>query len=250
MITIGWNYPYIGWSVFPQRNTLRQKYTSSVRKDFFSPAVPPLPKDKRAIQRGRECTGGRKGLLRSKKKSGTDSGAQARTWGRGDLRAHLFVLLHRGGQREPVRHTGDHRKQHHLHRLQGPNTGRDGRRRCPDFLCCDNSYTSILVPEDPAACVCASRWGGRKLALERSTTGPQNWLPTENHNYQNTSSAVSPSTFGSFQGPARFSGLGASKKPWPLRGVAYELKQNFLVPTTLSLGRGLGRVVEVNGMGA
>lgn len=50
-----------------------------------------------------------------------------RAWGRGDPGAHLFVLLDGGGQREPVRHPGDHREQQHLRRLREPNAGPHGR---------------------------------------------------------------------------------------------------------------------------
>lgn len=69
----------------------------------------------------------------------------------------------------------------------------------------------------------------------------------ENHNYWNTSSAVSPSIFRNFQGPAHFSEFPASSEPWPLKGRGTQTEVGFPSLDTLSQGRGLGRRVGING---
>lgn len=101
--------------------------------------------------------------------------------------AYLFVLLHRGGQRKPVRHAGDHCQQHHLPRLW-----RRGRRsHCPAFSRGGQSHLPLSSPT-------ASCWRLRfplrwpETAPKPATTGPFNWLPTKNHNHRDFSSAVFP----------------------------------------------------------
>lgn len=103
--------------------------------------------------------------------------------------AYLLVLLHRGGQGKPVRHAGDHGQQHHL-----PWLGWPGRLSHCSFFS-RGSQLHLRLSSPPASCWRLRfplRW--TETASELSTTGPSNWLPTENHNHWNFSSAVIPPT--------------------------------------------------------
>lgn len=145
--------------------------SNSSDKDSFSEVVS-LPAN------GSRATGEEKGVpvrlpgSRSSKE-GIHRWEQGELAGTEGLRApgaaYLFVLLHRGGQRKPVRYAGDHRQQHHLPRLWRP-----GRlSRCLLFSRGGRLHLPLTSPT-------ASRWCLRfplrwpETAPELSTTGPSN----------------------------------------------------------------------------